>query len=138
MLGATGRNRAALKRLSSLERSIGLPGHALAQLAECCLGLRAGEAVDVSLGVHEPEPALDLAAAGAPLRDPGVAVGAGAADERTAAVPGASRWVRATAARFASEVPIVAHILPRRCTTRCTTLAETRLNSRQLPTTQKQ
>ena len=90
MLGATGRNRAALKRLSSLERSIGLPGHALAQLAECCLGLRAGEAVDVSLGVHEPEPALDLASAVAPLGDPGVAIGAGALHQRPAAVPSAT------------------------------------------------
>lgn len=67
-----------------------LHGHVLAQLTQCRLGLCAGEAVDVPLGVYEPEPALNLAAAVAPLRDPGVAVGAGAADERPAAVPSAT------------------------------------------------
>ncbi len=63
--------------------------HPLAQLAERCLGLGAGEPVDVSLAVHEPEPALNLAATVAPLRDPGVAVGSGATHERPAPVAGA-------------------------------------------------
>jgi hypothetical protein len=55
------------------------------------LGLGARQPVGVLLGVHEAEATLDLAAAVAPLRDPGVAVGAGAPNERPAAVPGAPR-----------------------------------------------
>ena len=62
----------------------------LAQLAERRLCLGAGQALGVLLGVDEAEAALDLVAAVAPLRDPGVAVGAGALDERPAAVAGAA------------------------------------------------
>ncbi|MGI8903263.1 MAG: hypothetical protein ACR2IP_06325 [Solirubrobacteraceae bacterium] len=40
--------------------------------------------------MNEAEPALDLTAAVAPLGNPGVAVGAGALDERPAAVASAA------------------------------------------------
>jgi hypothetical protein len=52
--------------------------------------------VGMLLRVDEADPSLDLPATVAPFRDPGVAVGPGALDERSAAVP-APRWVRATA-----------------------------------------
>jgi hypothetical protein len=63
-------------------------GDLRAQLAESRLGLCACEPVGVRLGVDEAEPALHLAAAVAPLGDPRVALGAGAPDQRPAAVPG--------------------------------------------------
>ena len=72
----------------SLDRTFGRD--LLTQPPERRLGFGAGQSLRVALGVHEAEAPLDLPAAVAPLRDPGVALGPGSANQSAAAVAGAT------------------------------------------------
>jgi hypothetical protein len=88
------------------------------------------------LGMDEPEPALHLAAAVAPLRDPRVAFGP-ARGSASRCRSGRRAGSAATAALFVSGRSRLLRFYRRRCTTRCTTSAGSRVNSEQLRATQK-